>query len=205
MPSLADRRLDSCRSGPVGPAPLPAAGTTRAARRDRSLATAGAKSDWACSPGGAGRIGAQLLSYTVIGMVMTLAYLSLYAGLRPVLGAQPANLLAWVLTAVADTAANRRLTFGRVGRLGAVRAQAQGLLVFAVSLALTSGALLGLASLAAHPATWLQLGVLVAANVLAGLLRFTVLRGWVFASSAAPTPAQVRYARAAVGRRPVSD
>ena len=82
---------------------------------------------------------------------------------------------------MADTAANRRLTFGQVGRVGAVRAQVQGMLVFGVSLAFTSGALLALAALAAHPATWVQLGVLIAANLLAGLVRFMLLRNWVFA------------------------
>ena len=45
-------------------------------------------------------------------MASTLAYLLLYLLLRTGLGAQPANLLALLLTAVGNTAANRRLTFG---------------------------------------------------------------------------------------------
>ena len=57
-------------------------------------------------------------------------------------GAQVANLVALLLTAVANTAANRRLTFGVRGRGGAARHQAQGLVVFALGLALTSGSLL---------------------------------------------------------------
>ena len=61
--------------------------------------------------------------YTAIGIASTLAYLALYQLLREPLGAQPANLLSWVLTAVLDTAANRRCTFGLAGRAGAARAQ----------------------------------------------------------------------------------
>lgn len=134
-----------------------------------------------------GRLRVQLLRYAGIGLVMTLAYLALYAALRTVLGPQPANLLAWALTSMADTAANRRLTFGRLGWAGALRAQLQGMLVFCLSLVLTSGALLALARLAAHPAAWVQLTLLIGSNVLAGLVRFVLLRSWVFARSyAAP-------------------
>jgi putative flippase GtrA len=135
-------------------------------------------------PGFLGRLPAvigQLVSYSVIGGVMTLAYLGLYAGLRGVLGAQPANAVAWLATAVADTAANRRLTFGVSGRAGAARAQGEGLLVFGLALAITSGSLYGLDALVAHPGRLLELGVLLVANLVAGLLRFLLLRTWVFA------------------------
>ena len=123
----------------------------------------------------------QLIWYSAIGGVVTLAYLGLYAALREVLGAQPANAVAWLATAVADTAANRRFTFGISGRSGAVRAQGEGLLVFALGLAITSGSLRGLDTLVAQPERLLELGVLLAANVVAGLLRFLLLRAWVFA------------------------
>ena len=123
----------------------------------------------------------QLVWYAAIGGVMTLAYLGLYAGLRAVLAAQPANVVAWVATAVADTAANRRFTFGISGRSGAARAQGEGLLVFGLALAITSGSLYSLDILVAHPGRLLELGVLLAANLVAGLLRFLLLRTWVFA------------------------
>ena len=57
------------------------------------------------------------------------------------LGAFGANLVALVVTAVANTAANRRLTFGVRGRRGAATSQVQGLIVFVLGLALTTGAL----------------------------------------------------------------
>lgn len=128
----------------------------------------------------------QLVRFTALGGVMTVAYLALYAALRGSWGAQEANLFAWVTTAVADTAANRRLTFGVSGRSGAARAQVEGLLVFGTGVLITSGSLLALDAAVAHPGQLLELGVLLGANVVAGLLRFGLLRHWVFAPRRQP-------------------
>ena len=125
-------------------------------------------------------VGEQLAWFTGIGVVMTLAYLALYAALRLVTGAQAANAIAWVVTAVADTSANRRYTFGVRGRPGAARAQVEGLLVFGVGLAITSGSLVVLEQLVASPGRTLEVAVLAGADVVAGLLRFVLLRWWVF-------------------------
>jgi hypothetical protein len=53
-----------------------------------------------------------LLRFGAVGVASTLAYLLLYAVLRTGVGPQWANLVALLVTAVANTAANRRLTFG---------------------------------------------------------------------------------------------
>ena len=63
------------------------------------------------------------------------------AAARAMVGAQGANLLALLATAVANTAANRRLTFGIRARLAAARSQFEGLVVFGAGLCLTSSAL----------------------------------------------------------------
>ena len=55
-------------------------------------------------------------SFAVIGVASTLAYLVIYLLLREGLRAQAANAIALLVTAVANTAANRRLTFGLRGR-----------------------------------------------------------------------------------------
>lgn len=68
-------------------------------------------------------------------MASTLAYIAIFALLRVVTGAQAANLLALLITATGNTAANRRLTFGVTGRHGAGRHQVQGLVVFGLGLA----------------------------------------------------------------------
>jgi putative flippase GtrA len=122
----------------------------------------------------------QLARFAGVGVASTLAYLVLYLLLRSVAGAQAANLLALLVTAVANTAANRRLTFGVTGRDGAGRHQLEGLVVFAVGLGLTSGALGTLHALSDSPGTLLELGVLVLANATATVVRFLLLRAWVF-------------------------
>jgi putative flippase GtrA len=121
----------------------------------------------------------QLVRFGTVGVLSTLAYLALFALLRPI-GAQPANFVALLVTAVGNTALNRRLTFGVRGSQRAVRHQLQGLFIFAVGLGLTSGALAALGWLDPHAARLLEIGVLVVANLLATLLRFVMLRVWVF-------------------------
>jgi putative flippase GtrA len=135
----------------------------------------------------AGLIG-QLVRFAVIGVLSTLAYVVLFLLLRGPVGAQAANLVALLLTAVANTAANRRHTFGIRGRGGAARAQFQGLVVFALGLALTSGSLALLRALDGDASRAGELLLLVVANALATLLRFVLFRGWVFRHRRTLTP-----------------
>jgi putative flippase GtrA len=126
----------------------------------------------------------QLLRFAAVGVASTLAYLALYALLRLGVGPQAANLIALLVTAVANTAANRRVTFGVRGPDAAWRHQAQGLVVFGIGLGLTSGALALLDTLSSAPATGVELTVLVAANLLATIVRYLMMRVWVFRSPA---------------------
>ncbi len=121
----------------------------------------------------------QGVHFATIGIVSTVAYLLLFLGLRGLADAQAANLTALLVTAVANTAANRRFTFGVRGRAGVARHQIEGLLVFGIGLALTSGSL-ALLSAVAEPSRPVEVVVLVAANLLATIVRFALLRGWVF-------------------------
>lgn len=118
----------------------------------------------------------QLVRFAAVGVASTLAYLLLFVATRGALGAQPANLLALLVTAVANTAANRRLTFGISGRRHAGRHHLQGLLAFALGLALTSGSLAVLHAVHTVPARPVEVAVLVAANLAATVLRFVLLR-----------------------------
>jgi putative flippase GtrA len=129
-------------------------------------------------PGVSAGLARQALRFGAIGVLSTLAYLALFLALRP-MGAQPANLIALFVTALLNTAANRRFTFGVTGR-GAGRHQAQGLLVFGLGLALTSGALVLLNHLTAAPGRVLELSVLIGANLAATVLRFVLFKEWVF-------------------------
>ncbi len=131
----------------------------------------------------------QLLGFCVVGALSTLLYLLLYSVARTAAGPQLANAAALLLSAVANTAANRRLTFGVRGRARAVRHQAQGLVVFAIGLALTSGSLAALGAASATPGHSTELAVLVTANLAATVLRFLLFRAWVFPERRA-TPAK---------------
>jgi glycosyltransferase involved in cell wall biosynthesis len=132
----------------------------------------------------------QLVRFATIGVASTVAYLLLYLLLRGVLSAQWANALALVTTAVLNTAANRRLTFGVSGPAGRLRHQAQGLAVFGIGLAMTSGSLALLQGLAPDASRLLEVSVLVAANVAATVVRFLLFRSWMFRrpTTAVPTP-----------------
>lgn len=121
----------------------------------------------------------QVVRFGAIGVASTLVYLLLFVVLSGSLGSQIANLIALLVTAVANTAANRRFTFGVRGARGAARHHAEGLIVFGIGLALTSGSLALLHSFT-DPHRAVELVVLVLANLLATVLRFVLLRGWVF-------------------------
>jgi putative flippase GtrA len=126
---------------------------------------------------------AQVLRFATIGIACTAAYLVLFVMLQGLLGAQGANLVALLITAVANTSANRRFTFGVRGSLGAARQQLQGLVVFAITLGITSGSLDAVHSLVAEPSRSVEVAMLVLANLAATLIRFVLLRTWVFSRS----------------------
>jgi putative flippase GtrA len=122
----------------------------------------------------------QLVGFLGVGMVSTVAYLTLFVLLHGRLGAHLANLVALLVTAVANTAANRRLTFRIVGGRGAGRHQLQGLLVFGLGLALTSAGLTLLHAVAAASSLALEVTVLIVANLAVSVVRFVLLRLWMF-------------------------
>jgi putative flippase GtrA len=83
----------------------------------------------------------RLVRFAGVGVASTLVYLLLFALGRTFLGAQAANLVALLASALGNTATNRRFTFGVRGSTHAVRHHVQGLLLFLAGLALTGGAL----------------------------------------------------------------
>jgi putative flippase GtrA len=113
--------------------------------------------------------------FVAVGAASTLAYAVLFLALRGLLGAGGANALALALTAVANTQANRRVTFGVRGRRRLVRQHAAGAVVFLLALALTAGALDALRRLDPRPPRLLELAVLVVASALATLSRYVAL------------------------------
>jgi glycosyltransferase involved in cell wall biosynthesis len=116
-----------------------------------------------------------------VGVLSTIAYVVLYLLLHGALGAGGANAAALAITAVANTAANRRVTFGVRGREGLVRHHARGAVVYVLTLGLTSLALATLHRLDPVPSRAVELAVLVVAGAAATITRYLALRTWVFA------------------------
>ena len=123
---------------------------------------------------------APIARFLAIGVVSTLANALLFLILAGGLGSAGASAAALAMTAVANTAANRRLTFGIRGRERRARQHLAGFVVFLIALALTSGALSVLHGLEPHASRVLQLVVLVVATLTATLTRYSALSAWVF-------------------------
>jgi len=140
---------------------------------------------------------ARLTRFLAIGVVSTLAYALLYLVLRGPLGVSAANATALALTAVANTQANRHLTFGLRGRTALLRQHAMGAVVYVLTLGLTSGALLVLNALDSSPSQAFEVVVLMAASACATVTRFLALRSWVFARR---TKRALKPAVTAIGR-----
>ena len=127
-----------------------------------------------------GRLDAQIVVFALIGGVSTLAYGLLYVLLRGHVGPIAANALALVVTAIGNTAANRRFTFGHRGSERHLRHHVQGLLVFAVGLGVTTGTLAGWRAFGGPGHPVVEVVVLTGANLLVTVMRFVAMRRWIF-------------------------
>jgi putative flippase GtrA len=130
----------------------------------------------------------QLLRFAGVGAISTLGYLFLFIAWRPIAGDFGSNALALAICTLFNTAVHRELARNMQGSRHQGRFVAVSAGLFAISLGLTS---LGL--LAAHALSGSSLPVaLVAvtvANAAAAVLRFAVLRAWVFRPDP-PAPAR---------------
>jgi putative flippase GtrA len=122
----------------------------------------------------------QLLRFCGVGVASTIAYLVLFLWLRTGLPATTANAISLLVTAVANTAVNRRFTFGVRDKSSRMRHQLQGLVVFAIGLVVSTTALALLHAVAPNVGRVTELGALVVANLIATALRFLLFRAWVF-------------------------
>jgi putative flippase GtrA len=129
---------------------------------------------------------ARLARFAVVGAACTAAYVLLFLLLRGVMSAQEANAVSLLVTAVANTAVNRRVTFGIRGPARAARHQMRGLIAFGIGLALTSAALAALHAASPRPGRGAEVAVLVLANLAATVVRFGLYQRWVFRVPARP-------------------
>ncbi|MFI0356359.1 glycosyltransferase [Actinomadura sp. 9N407] len=122
----------------------------------------------------------QLPAFAVIGVLSTLAQLALFVLLRTVMGPLWANALSLVITTIGNTAANRRFTFGVTGPERAFRQQLEGGLAFLLGLALSTGGLALLHATVPGASRGVEVLALVSANGVATLIRFLLMRAWIF-------------------------
>jgi glycosyltransferase involved in cell wall biosynthesis len=125
----------------------------------------------------------QLLRFAGVGLISTLGYLFLFVAWRPMLGALGANAIAMAIATLFNTAVHRELSHARYGRSRRGRMMLVVLSLYAISLALTSGALL-IAGVVAPGSLVAEVVAITAANAVAAIFRFSVLRAWIFRSRA---------------------
>ncbi len=140
-------------------------------------------------------LGGQVVRFAGVGALSTVVHLGLFALLGAAgLGAQLANLLGLLAGTVANTAANRRWTFGVRGREHALAHQLQGLVILGLFWAVSAVALWTVALVAPGAGTGAQTVVVGAANVVATAVKFLVFR-----RSMSPAPGDGHFVPADAG------
>ncbi|RMH82239.1 MAG: glycosyltransferase [Actinomyces sp.] len=133
------------------------------------------------SLGGEERLVAQAVRFGAVGALTTVLHVGGFVWLARSVDPQVANLAALSGATVVNTALNRRFTFGIAGGGRLLRDHLEAGLVFAGTL-LATGATLGLADRLGPSASSPTLAVVLLVTVAAAtLVRFVVLRRWVFA------------------------
>ncbi|GAA1050020.1 GtrA family protein [Arthrobacter russicus] len=122
----------------------------------------------------------QIGGFLIVGAICTAASLAIFTALRPLAGTQWANLIALVLTSVLNTELNRRHSWSIRDRRHWFADQSKGLWVMFLALLLTSSSLLLLHTVNPRSTVMDEVLTITAANVLAALTRFLLLRYWIF-------------------------
>ena len=122
----------------------------------------------------------QLVRFALVGGFSTVLYSLLFLVLGTQMHSQSANFLALLMSAVANTAANRWFTFGVRGRQHLLSHHVQGLLLFAAAWGITAGALAFSHNIWTQSDPMRDLLVATGANIVGTFLRFTVMRTKIF-------------------------
>ncbi|MCW2764548.1 MAG: sugar translocase [Nocardioides sp.] len=139
------------------------------------------------SVGRPGDLRVEVPLFLLVGATSTVVYGLLYLLLRQSLTAQVANGLALLATAIANTAANRRFTFGIRGRTQVLRQHLGALAVFAVGLLLTGGSLWALKRVDPDVRRAYEILVLTITNLMVTVMRFVAMRTRIFRHQLLPS------------------
>ena len=121
----------------------------------------------------------ELLRFAGVGVVSTLAYAALFAALEEGVGSYLASAVAIVLCSLGNTAAHRGLSGTARHGMDRPRRLGVGAALLGVSLGVTTAALATVHALGIDTLVP-ELMALTAANALAAVVRFAILRTWVF-------------------------
>jgi putative flippase GtrA len=127
--------------------------------------------------------GGELVTFAAVGVLSTIATLVMFVLLRSPIGSLGANAVALTVAAVANTAANRRWTFGHRGSGGRADEWRRSAGVHVAGLVITTGALL-VARAVDGGSLGTELVLLTVAFVVSTALRFLLMPAWVFRSRA---------------------
>ncbi len=138
------------------------------------------RSSSASTPSAISQVAAdQLLRFAGVGVISTLGYLFLFIAWRPVLGDFGSNALALAICTLFNTAVHRELARSMPGARHQGRFAAVSAGLFAISLLLTSLGLMAAHALSGSSLLVALIAVTVA-NAVAAVLRFAILRAWIF-------------------------
>jgi putative flippase GtrA len=120
-----------------------------------------------------------LLRFAGVGVISTLGYLGLLLTLRPGIGIVGANAIALALCTLLNTTVHKELTRKMHGFSAKTRFSVIVSGLWVISVALTTAALAG-AQVVLPDSLALALVAVTAANALASVIRFAILRAWIF-------------------------
>lgn len=127
-------------------------------------------------------LAAQFSRFVVVGVLATVVYFGAYNLARIWLEPFTANGVAVAASVVVNFGANRRWTFQIRGAAGRVREALQFLAVLALTFAVSTGGLVLLFAFTGEPGRTAENAALLIANGALFVVRFWLLRSWVFAS-----------------------
>lgn len=117
--------------------------------------------------------------YLVAGVATTGLQELIFLAARPAIQSVAANIVAIALTTLANTEFHRRVTFAHM-RTSAVRLHLQSLGTFAFYAGYGSIVLVLLQAIVDSPSATLEAVILAVTSTIGGVIRFVVLRWWVF-------------------------
>lgn len=121
----------------------------------------------------------QLVRFALVGVGSTILATVLFWWFAQLMDRQLASALSLVLSTIANTAVNRRFSFGVTGRDGHWQVQVKALLLLATTIAITAAALAVLEWAAPGAETVAAVVTFTIGNLIATIVRFVLLRRWL--------------------------